>query len=117
MLASKSELAHKPCSLCTRHNAAQVELHFKRTYGDDSFVINEDKTIIIRVDCDKYRGFNASLETLALIENFGNIVELDLPNCRNVSGHRVSSVGPVRKERVGVGSWHGGGVGLSCTCV
>ena len=82
-----------PCSLRTRHNAAQtVELHFKRTYGDDSFVINEDKTIIIRVDGKKYPDFNASLETLALIEN---IVELHLPNCRNVSGHRFSSVGPV----------------------
>ena len=92
MLASKSELAHKPCSLCTRHNAAQVELHFKRTYGDDSFVINEDKTIIIRVDGMKFPGFNASMETLALIENFENIVELDLKDCNNVSGHRVSGV-------------------------
>ena len=99
MLASKSELAHKPCSLCTRHNAAQVELHFKRTYGDDSFVINEDKTIIIRVNGEKYPNFNASLETLALIEN---IVELHLPKCQNVSGHGVSSVGPVGEERVWV---------------
>ena len=107
MLASKSELAHKPCSLCTRHNAAQVELHFKRTYGDDSFVINEDKTIIIKLDAEKYSDFNVPLETLALIEN---IVELHLPNCRNVSGHRVSSVGPVGEERVWVEGlawwWH-----------
>ena len=90
-----------PCSLRTRHNAAQtVELHFKRTYGDDSFVINEDKTIIIKLDGEKYPAFNASLETLALIEN---IVELHLPNCKNISGHRVSSVGPVGSvERVGV---------------
>ena len=72
-----------------------MKLHFKRLYGDDSFVINEDKTIIIKLDGEKYPDFNASLETLALIENFENIVELDLPNCRNVSGHRVSSVGPV----------------------
>ena len=69
-----------------------MKLHFKRLYGDDSFVINEDKTIIIKLDGEKYPDFNASLETLALIEN---IVELDLPNCENISGHRVSSAGPV----------------------
>ena len=89
-----------------------MKLHFKnlyppRWYGDDSFVINEDKTIIIRVDGVKYPDFNVPLETLALIEN---IVELDLPNCRNVSGHRVSSVGPVGEERVWVEGlawwWH-----------
>ena len=77
-----------------------MKLHFKRLYGDDSFVINEDKTIIIKLDGEKYPDFNASLETLALIEN---IVELHLPNCKHISGHRVSGVGPVRKERVGVG--------------
>ena len=77
-----------------------MKLHFKRLYGDDSFVINEDKTIIIKLDDEEYPDFNASsMETLALIEN---IVELDLPNCRNVSGHRVSSVGPVGEERVWV---------------
>ena len=90
-----------------------MKLHFKRLYGDDSFVINEDKTIIIKLDGEKYPDFNVPLETLALIEN---IVELHLSNCKHISGHRVSRVGPVRKERVGVGSWHGGGVGLSCTC-
>ena len=66
-----------------------MKLHFKRLYGDDSFVINEDKTIIIKLDGEKYPDFNASLETLALIEN---IVELDLKDCNNVSGHRVSGV-------------------------
>ena len=69
-----------------------MKLHFKRLYGDDSLVINEDKTIIIKVDGEEYPDFNASLETLALIEN---IVELHLLNCENVSGPRVSSVGPV----------------------
>ena len=75
-----------------------MKLHFKHLYGDDSFVINEDKTIIIKVNGRIYPGFNASMETLALIEN---IVELHLPKL-DFSGHRVSSVGPVRKERVGV---------------
>ncbi len=76
-----------------------MKLHFKRLYGDDSFVINEDKTIIIRVDGKEYPDFNASMKALALIEN---IVELDLPNCKNISGHRVSVLGQWVVERVGV---------------